>query len=113
MLPTSKIKEVLSLADDYKLSDEWFNVHIIGNHGPNSTVKNKSKFLSDFDILDGIDSTLHGDNFFVSPNTKGRSGYIFEQTYTNPIGISSKGKLLYTMKVVLDEAGEVVTAFPH
>ena len=41
-----------------------------------------------------------------------REGYIFEQTFTNPIGTSSKGKPLYTLKVVIDEAGNVITAFP-
>ena len=59
-----------------------------------------------------IDSTLTGDNFIVGPNTAGREGYIFEQTFSNPIGTNSKGKPLYTLKVVIDEAGNVITAFP-
>ena len=81
-------------------------------HGPNSTYANKSHFNAGFDIKDGIDSTLKGDNFIVRPNTAGRNGYIFEQTFTNSIGMSSKGKSLNTLKVVIDEAGNVVTAFP-
>lgn len=55
---------------------------------------------------------MKGENFVVGPNTAGREGYIFEQTFTNAIGTSSKGKPLYTLKVVIDEAGNVITAFP-
>ena len=55
---------------------------------------------------------MRGDNFVVGPNTAGREGYIFEQTFSNPIGTSSNGKLLYTLKVVIDETGDVITAFP-
>jgi hypothetical protein len=58
------------------------------------------------------DKTLTGNNFIVRPNSSGRKGYIFEQTFNNPIGTSSKGKLLYTLKVVIDDVGNVITAFP-
>ena len=107
-----KFQEVFDLADNYTLSDDTFNNHILNRHGPNSTYRNKSHFNADFDIRNGIDSTLKGDNFIVGPNTAGREGYIFEQTFTNPIGTNSKGKPLYTLKVVIDEAGNVITAFP-
>ena len=108
----SKFQEIFDLADNYTLSDDTFNNHILDRHGPNSTYGNKSHFNADFDIRDGIDSTLRGDNFIVDPNTAGREGYIFEQTFTNPIGTNSKGKPLYTLKVVIDESGNVITAFP-
>lgn len=68
--------------------------------------------MADFDIKDAIDSTLRGDNFIVGPNTNERAGYIFEQTFSYQIGTNSKGQPLYTLKVVIDEAGNVVTAFP-
>ena len=48
----------------------------------------------------------------MKPNTNSRGGYIFEQTLKNPIGVDSKGKPLNTLKVVIDESGNVVTAFP-
>ena len=108
----SKFKDVFDLADNYKLSDDTFNNHILDRHGPNSLYGNKSHFNADFDIKNGINSTLKGDNFIIKSNTAGRDGYIFEQTFTNPIGINSKGKPLYTIKVVIDEFGNVVTAFP-
>ena len=108
----SKIQEVLELADNYTLSDDVYTNHILDRHGPNSTYGNKSHFTADFDIKDAIDSTLRGDNFIVGPNTNGRAGYIFEQTFSYQIGTNSKGQPLYTLKVVIDEAGNVVTAFP-
>ena len=32
---------------------------------------------------------MTGDKFIVGPNTAGREGYIFEQTFSNPIGTNS------------------------
>lgn len=108
----SQFQEVFDLADNYTLSDDTFNNHILDRHGPNSKYGNKSHFNADFDIREGIDSTLRGDNFVVGPNTAGRERYIFEQTFSNTIGTSSSGKPLYTLKVVIDENGNVITAFP-
>ena len=108
----SKLDEVFKVADNYKLSEDVFENHILDRHGSQSQLKNKSHFNLDFDIKEGIDSTLKGDNFIVKPNTNVRDGYIFEQTFKNPIGIDSKGKPLNTLKVVIDESGNVVTAFP-
>ena len=108
----SKFEEVFKLANNYKLSDDVFDNHIMMRHGPESIMKNKSHFISQFDIKDGINRTLKGDNFIVRPNTMGRSGYIFEQTFNNLIGIDKKGRSLSTIKVVIDEIGNVVTAFP-
>ncbi|BBK78759.1 hypothetical protein [Clostridium butyricum] len=48
----------------------------------------------------------------MKPNTGDRSGYIFEQTFKDAIGVNSKGKSIYTLKVVIDESGNVITAFP-
>ena len=108
----SKLQEVFDTADNYTLSDDTFNYHILDRHGPNSTYGNKSHFNAGFNIKDGIDSALKGDDFIVGPNTAGREGYIFQQNFANPIGTNSKGQLLYTLKVVIDEAGNVITAFP-
>ncbi len=108
----SKFQDIFDLADNYNLSDDTYNNHILDRHGPDSAYGNKSHFNADFDIKKGIDSTLKGDNFIIKSNTNGREGYIFEQTFTNPIGTSSNGKPLYTIKVVIDEQGNVVTAFP-
>ena len=108
----NKFQEIFYLSDNYRLSDDTFNNHILNRHGPNSTYRNKSYFNAGFDIKEGIDSTLRGDNFVVGPNTAGREGHIFEQIFTSPIGTNSNGKPLYTLKVVIDETGNVITAFP-
>ena len=108
----SKLQDVLELASKYSLSDDVYNNHILKLHGPNSVYNNKSHFVEDFDIKTAIDSTLMGDNFIVGPNTNGRAGYIFEQTFSYQIGTNSRGNPLYTIKVVIDELGNVVTAFP-
>ncbi len=34
------------------------------------------------------------------------------EEFANLIGTNSKGKSLYTIKVVIDEFGNVITAFP-
>ncbi|WP_139348617.1 hypothetical protein [Clostridium sp. Marseille-P2415] len=94
------------------MSDNTFNNHILDRHGPKSAYGNKSHFNSDFDIKMGIDSTLKGDKFVLKPNTSGREGYIFEQTFSNPIGTNNNGKVLNTLKVVIDKTGNVITAFP-
>ena len=47
----------------------------------------------------------------MGPNTARRERYIFEQTFTNTIGTNSKGPPLYMLQVVIDEAGNVITAF--
>jgi len=109
---TSKLQEVFDIADNYTLADDVYQNHILDRHGAGSNYINKSQFSSDYDILQGIDDTLTGSNSIVKPNTGGRSGFIFENTYSNPIGIGAKGKMLNTLKVVIDESGNVVTAFP-
>ena len=59
----SKFQDVFDLADNYNLSDDTFNNHILDRHGSNSAYGNKSHFNTDFDIREGIDSTLKGENF--------------------------------------------------
>jgi RHS repeat-associated protein len=109
---TSKLEEVDQLAKNYNLNDETFNAHILDRHGPNSTVANKSKFNSDFDIKQGIDDTLSGADSLIKPNSYGRDGYIFQKNYDSPIGVNKFNDPVSTLKVVLDEGGNVITAFP-
>ena len=55
---------------------------------------------------------MKNSNSIIKPNTDGRSGYIFEYTYSNSIGATSKGKPINTIKVVVDPIGNIITAFP-
>lgn len=109
---TSKLAEVDQTAKNSTLSDETYSNHILDRHGPNSTVAKKSVFNSSFDIRQGISDTLSSPNSLIRPNSFGRSGYIFENTYENPIGINKFGSPINTLKVVLGEDGSVITAFP-
>lgn len=108
----SRLQDAADAAKHYNLSDERYVDHIIREHGPSSTMPNKTKFNTDFDIKTGIDDTLHSDSSIIKSNTQNRAGYIFEKTYPDAIGTGTRGEPLYTLKVVLGEDGSVITAFP-
>lgn len=108
----SKSQEASAVMSRYTLSNVTLTNHILARHGPKSNYKSKSHFNEDFDITDGIHSTLTNENFYVSPNTAGREGSIYEQTFSYPIGKNSRKKPLYTLKVVIDADRNVITAFP-
>jgi len=113
--PKSQLKKVFDAADNYPLHNRVYTNHILERHGSNTNnpaFANKSKFNSDFDIRAGIDSTLKGNGVLVKQNTFGREGYIFEQTFRQPIGIKANGRPVSTLKVVIDKNGNVITAFP-
>lgn len=106
-------KKAIDVANNYKLDDKRFTEHILENHGPQAVKSKKSKFYEHFDIRESIDDTLKG-SFIdsIGPNTHGRPGYIFEKVYKYPIGVDYDGTVLYKIRVVIDEAGNVKTAFP-
>lgn len=108
------IKDVRKLAKNYRLDEERYE-HILNRHGPLSKIKNKSKFYKDFNIKKGIEDTLKDSNSKIdfNKNYKGkeRDGYIFEKTYSQPIGIDNNEKC-YTLRVILLDNGDVKTAFP-
>ncbi|KAB1438075.1 hypothetical protein [Candidatus Galacturonibacter soehngenii] len=81
------------------------------NHGPNSTVPNKSKFNNNFDIKKGINKALTSQDSKVTPSTNGRK--LIEYTYKNAIGKNSNGKPVNTIRVVVDKFGNVITAYPR
>jgi hypothetical protein len=90
--------------------------HIIKRHGPNSTLRDKSKFIPGFNIKGGIDKTLRTPDLVIKntpdPNGNVRKGFIFEKRFPNKIGIDQFGWPVNSLKVVIDENGNVVTAFP-
>jgi hypothetical protein len=57
-----------------------------------------------------IDKTLKAGQ--VSGNTGGRAGLIFTRTFNSPVGTNASGQLVYTVKVVVSQAGKLITAFP-
>ncbi|WDT74912.1 MAG: hypothetical protein MPW16_16815 [Candidatus Manganitrophus sp.] len=105
-------KRARRAADRYTLSNKTFFDHILARHGAKSTVPGKSRFVKDFDVRTGIDFVLKSPDARIRANTEGRRGFIFEVTYHKKIGISPEKKPLKTLRVVIDEAGRVITAFP-
>ena len=81
----------------------WYNL--------NTKLRNKSKFIKNFDIKKAIKETLTDSKSIVSLNTNGRKGFIFIKNFGEKIGTEG-GKSLNRMKVVIDEYGKVVTAYP-
>jgi hypothetical protein len=113
----SLLDEVSALAKNYKLSDSRYIDHILYYHEFTSAAVDKSKFFKDINIKYVIDDTLKSGSSLIKPNTADnfgnlRPGFIFEKTYPYQIGINPKGEALYTAKIVINEGGEVVTAYP-
>ncbi|MCY6355398.1 hypothetical protein [Clostridium sp. ZS2-4] len=105
------IKSVRKLAKGYKMTEARYITHILYRHGPTSTASNTGKFVGAFDIKRAIDQVLKSPNSVVKPNSNKRPGYIFEKTYSGVIGYDGK-KACKTIRVIIDEVGNVVTAFP-
>ncbi|MCG3110880.1 MAG: hypothetical protein MCM46_03545 [Candidatus Manganitrophus sp. SB1] len=105
-------KRARRAADRYALSNKTLFDHILARHGYKTTVPGKSRFVKDFDVRAGIDFVLRSPDARIRANTEGRRGFIFEVTYHKKIGISPEKKPLKTLRVVIDEAGRVITAFP-
>lgn len=105
-------KRARRAADRYVLSNRTLFEHILARHGYKTTVPGKSRFVKDFDVRAGIDFVLKSRDARIRANTEGRRGFIFEVTYHKKIGVSPEKKPLKTLRVVIDEAGRVVTAFP-
>ena len=114
----SELNKVSKLADNYTLTDETYQEHIVDNHSVlGKNTKNRSIFSPNFDIKYGINSALKNPDI-IKPNTpsmagKSRLGYIFEKEFPYEIGVKSNGKEVTSIKVVINETGKVVTAYPY
>lgn len=97
---------------NYKLTDEQFIEHIVKRHGPESIYPWRSKFSKGIDIRSYIHDVLTDANSRSLANTGGRPGRIIIKSYPYTIGFNAKGKPLNAIKVVLDEYGNVITAYP-
>lgn len=85
--------------------------HIIGRHTPPGELgKSIFRTSNPRTIMELIDKTMKTGE--VSGNTLGRAGFIFTRTFTSPVGTDPSGQLVYTVKVVVNEVGKLITAFP-
>ena len=106
------LDKVREMARKYSLSEKQFDTHILRLHGSDSDFQGKSRFNENFDIKKGIDSTLKDSKATVNKNTANRRGYIVERQFKENIGVDPKGKPLNVLRVIIDEKGNVITAFP-
>lgn len=88
--------------------------HIVGRHWATSGASRAGKFApgtSGRDLRGLIDETARSGA--VRPNTGGRAGQIFEQSFGRQIGTSSAGQASSQLRVVVGPDGKVITAFPY
>lgn len=111
-LGKNQLNQALTLAKKYTLTESQYINHIVNLHGVYSKEKNKSKFLSNSSIKSLINSTLK-DSTKIIKNTSGRSGYVYIKKFNKPVGVDVNGKKLYNVRVVLNDKGYVVTAYPY
>lgn len=111
-LSISDLNKALTLGRKYILTESQYINHIVKRHGMYSNLGDKSKFLSNSSIKSLINSTLK-DSTKIMKNTDGRAGYIYIKKFSNPVGVDRYGNKVYQVKVVLDNNGYVVTAFPY
>lgn len=71
----------------------------------------KSKFNPDYNIKNGINTALTNDGATIT-SSKQAPGYIFEYTYETAIGVNQRGNPVNTIRVVIDEIGNVITEYP-
>lgn len=105
------ISLIRKVAKGYNLGDDVFRNHILYRHGFNSKVKGTSKFIKNFDIKNAIKRTLTDGTATVSANSNNRYGYVFIKNFYSKIG-TDHGKSLNRLKVVINNRGHVVTAYP-
>jgi LysM repeat protein len=100
------------LAKEARVTTEFLEGKVMRVHGPQSTIANKSLFSEGFDIKAGIETTLRSPETLFLPNTQGRAGTILIRDFGQSIGTTSRGAEVTRLKVVMDQFGKLVTAYP-
>ncbi|MDX2228189.1 MAG: DUF4157 domain-containing protein [Leptolyngbyaceae cyanobacterium bins.349] len=98
-------------------SDEAGMGHLDYRHAPWSKVKNSSKFTQNaWNRLRAlVDETVErGTVGELKPDSAGnpQAGVVYENKFIEQVGINSKGKPLYKIRVVVDANNHVTTTFP-
>jgi hypothetical protein len=103
---TSKLAEASGLA--FKAIGKVDDFVLKAKHLPGGPGKSWSKFADGVDYREAIREALGSSSAAFLPNSEGRSGFVIITDLGRQIG--SKGQT--GVKVVLDEVGEIVTAYP-
>lgn len=106
----SALLEAAGAADRAFLTSERLG-HIVARHGFGSAAANAGKFAEGADIPGLIGQALKSDATLIKPGAGGR--FVFEHTFGEAIGLNSGGAVTSTIRIVLDKAGKVITAFPR
>lgn len=105
----------ITLPPQYALSDATLQTHIEPRHAHDSKFTDKSHFDRGFDIRDGIQSTWSDkdtSSVVITPNTANRPGYILIKDFGQRIGVNNEGTAVSRLKMVINDQGNVITAFP-
>jgi RHS repeat-associated protein len=84
--------------------------HILERHAFGSVAQNAGKFAQSADIEQLVMHALRSNSSLIRPGAGDR--FVFEHTFRAAIGINREGVATSSLRVVLDSAGEVITAFP-
>ena len=87
--------------------------HIGSRHWHSSGARRAGKFSQDIggrEIKHMIGNTVESGAW--RQNTRGRPGFVFEHDFGRQIGKNSIGDVATKLRVVTDEAGSIITAFP-
>ena len=106
----SALLEATAAADRAFMTAERLE-HIVERHSFGSLAPNAGKFADGADIPGLVVQALKSDATLLKPGAHGR--FIFEHTFRQSIGVNSRGVVSYTLRVVLDRTGKVITAFPR
>jgi hypothetical protein len=87
--------------------------HIMVRHWPDSPAAGAGKYAPGMtvDLLrQMVDEAVEKGS--SRENTNGRPGRIYEYDFGHPIGIKINGRPAYSLRVVVNDRNELVTAFP-
>ncbi|MBF2587465.1 hypothetical protein IA933_00985 [Listeria marthii] len=82
--------------------------HIKDGHSPKSELKNKGKFRNNRTLKRTTRATLRRGK--AKPGKKGRT--VLEKTFRERVGVNSKGKPSYRVRVIRAPNGKVITSYP-
>jgi len=100
------------------LNDKSGMGHITADHAPWSTNPKGGKFTQEAwnNLRQMVDETVeNGTTGMLKPEeTTGQpqAGRVYENRFSNPIGLSERGRPLYRLRVVVDANNHVTTTFP-
>ncbi|NOJ91401.1 hypothetical protein HMI51_00335 [Corallococcus coralloides] len=87
-----------------------------GGHGPLSPQPGKSKFNASVDIpgviTDAARTGTIGPNYRRGTQVRLDGSFRVEKTYPHPVGVTPKGQTVHSIRVAIDDAGAIITAFP-